>query len=49
MFEAYLRAGEFVGADMARNFLQMLYTRARRHTHYKGGRNYDYAGCLKEL
>jgi hypothetical protein len=32
MFEAYLRAGEFVGADMARKFLQMGYTRARRYT-----------------
>ena len=41
MFEAYLRAGEFVGADMARKFLQMGYTRARRYTNYKGGRKYD--------
>lgn len=41
MFEAYLRAGDFVGADMARKFLQMGYTRARRYTNYKGGRKYD--------
>ena len=41
MFEAYLRAGDFVGADMARKVLQMGYTRARRYTNYKGGRKYD--------
>ena len=41
MFETYLRAGDFVGADMARKFLQMGYTRARRYTNYKGGRKYD--------
>jgi hypothetical protein len=35
-FLAYLRAGEFVGADMARKFLQMGFTRARRHANYKG-------------
>lgn len=41
MFRAYLKAGEFVGADMARKFLQMGYTRARRYANYKGGRKYD--------
>ncbi len=41
MFETYLHAGEFVGADMARKFLQMGYTRARRYTNFKGGRKYD--------
>jgi hypothetical protein len=41
MFEAYLRNGEFVGADMARKFLQMGYTRARRYANYRGGRKYD--------
>lgn len=41
MFEAYLHAGDFVGADMARKFLQMGYTRARRYTNYKGGHKYD--------
>lgn len=43
MFEAYLRDGDFVGADLARKFLQMGYTRARRYTNYKGGRKYDQA------
>ena len=41
MFMAYLDAGDFVGADLARKFLQMGYTRARRYANYKGGRKYD--------
>ena len=41
MFEAYLGQGDFVGADMARKFLQMGYTRARRYANYKGGKKYD--------
>lgn len=40
-FLAYLRDGDFVGADLARKFLQMGFTRARRYTNYKGGRKYD--------
>lgn len=41
IFEAYLDEEDFVGADMARKFLQMGYTRARRYANYKGGRKYD--------
>lgn len=41
MFHAYLKNDDFVGADMARKFLQMGYTRARRYANYKGGRKYD--------
>lgn len=41
LFLSYLRQGDFVGADMARKFLQMGFTRARRYTNYKGGRKYD--------
>jgi hypothetical protein len=41
MFEEYLKAGDFVGADMARKFLQMGYTRARRYANFKGGIKYD--------
>ncbi|MFD0765117.1 DUF4385 domain-containing protein [Mucilaginibacter lutimaris] len=41
MFLDYLTAGDFVGADMARKFLQMGYTRARRYANYKGGKKYD--------
>jgi hypothetical protein len=40
MFLAYLEQGDFVGADMARKFLQMGFTRARRYTNYRGGRKY---------
>jgi hypothetical protein len=40
MFEAYLKAEDFPGADMARKFLQMGWTRARRYTNHKGGKKY---------
>jgi hypothetical protein len=41
LFLGYLKNKEFVGADMARKFLQMGFTRARRYCNYKGGRKYD--------
>ncbi|CAM3895150.1 DUF4385 domain-containing protein [Deinococcus frigens] len=41
MFEKYLQDGDFVGADMARKFLQMGFTRARRYANHKGGKKYD--------
>jgi hypothetical protein len=41
MFRTYLEREEFVGADMARKFLQMGYTRARRYANYKDGQKYD--------
>jgi hypothetical protein len=41
LFEAYLQNDDFVGADMARKFLQMGFTRARRYANYKGGRKYQ--------
>jgi hypothetical protein len=41
MFLAYLKANDFPGADMARKFLQMGWTRARRYSNHKGGRKYD--------
>lgn len=40
LFEAYLQKEDFVGADMARKFLQMGFTRARRYANYKGGKKY---------
>lgn len=43
----YKRRKDFVGMDMARKFLQMGYTRARRYANHKGGRKYDADG--KEL
>jgi len=41
LFLDYLSKDEFVGADMARKFLQMGYTRSRRYANYKGGKKYD--------
>jgi hypothetical protein len=41
LFREYLKAGDFVGADMARKYLQMGFTRARRYANYKGGKKYD--------
>jgi hypothetical protein len=41
LFLHYLEKEDFVGADMARKFLQMGFTRARRYANYKGGRKYD--------
>ncbi|MBC6700046.1 DUF4385 domain-containing protein [Hymenobacter sp. BT190] len=40
LFEAYLKAHDFVGADMARKFLQMGFTRARRYANHQGGKKY---------
>jgi hypothetical protein len=40
MFLEYVQAGDVVGADMARKFLQMGWTRARRYANYQGGRKY---------
>lgn len=41
LFEDYLEKNDFVGADMARKYLQMGFTRARRYFNYKGGKKYD--------
>ena len=40
LFLAYKTVGDFVGMDMARKFLQMGYTRARRYANHKTGRKY---------
>ena len=40
MFLAYRASDDFVGMDMARKFLQMGYTRARRYAKHKSGRKY---------
>ena len=40
MFLDYLDKDDFVGADMARKFLQMGYTRSRRYANHKSGRKY---------
>ncbi|EMR06845.1 hypothetical protein C772_00981 [Bhargavaea cecembensis DSE10] len=48
MFEDYRKNDDFVGMDMARKFIQMGYTRARRYTNYKGGRKYKEDGTTHE-
>lgn len=40
LFLEYLEQDDFVGADMARKFLQMGYTRSRRYANHKSGRKY---------
>jgi hypothetical protein len=37
-YREYRAAGDFVGMDMARKYLQMGFTRARRYANRKGGR-----------
>lgn len=39
-FLEYYDAGDFVGMDMTRKFIQMGMTRAGRYANYKGGRKY---------
>lgn len=41
LFESYLQNDDFVGADMARKFLQMGFTRARRYANHQGGKKYS--------
>lgn len=48
LFEEYRKKDDFVGMDMARKFIQMGYTRARRYANYKGGRKYNEDGSVKE-
>ncbi len=40
MFEEYLENEDFVGADMARKYIQMGFTRARRYANHPSGRKY---------
>lgn len=41
LFEAYRQQDDFVGMDMARKFIQMGFTRARRYANHPGGKKYD--------
>lgn len=49
LFKEYLKQEDFVGADMARKYLQMGFTRARRYANYKGGKKYDAEANYKQL
>ena len=44
MFVEYKAKEDFVGMDMARKFLQMGYTRARRYANHKSGRKFTEGG-----
>jgi hypothetical protein len=48
LFLAYLEQDDFVGADMARKFLQMGYTRSRRYANHKSGKKYRTNPQLQE-
>lgn len=43
-FLAYKEADDFVGMDMARKFLQMGWTRARRYANHRSGRKWSATG-----
>lgn len=47
LFESYKKDNDFVGMDMARKFLQMGFTRARRYANHASGRKYDQQGKVK--
>jgi hypothetical protein len=46
LFLEYKDNDDFVGMDMARKFLQMGYTRARRFANYKSGRKFKEDGHI---
>ena len=46
MFVEYGKIDDFVGMDMARKFLQMGFTRARRYANHKSGRKYSGDGTV---
>ena len=48
-YEAYAAAEDFVGMDVARKYIQMGWTRARRYAKYPGGRKYKPDGSVKEV
>lgn len=48
MFKEYGAADDFVGMDMARKFLQMGFTRARRYANHAGGNKYAPDGSVKK-
>lgn len=47
-FRSYVERGDLVGADMARKFIQMGMTRAKRYANHKGGKKYDRSARVVE-
>jgi Domain of unknown function (DUF4385) len=48
MFLDYKEEEDFVGMDMARKFLQMGFTRARRYANHGSGKKYDDDGEVRD-
>ena len=46
MYQDYKRQKDFIGMDMARKFLEMGFTRARRYANHKSGKKYDSTGSI---
>tara|TARA_R100000278_G_C5426360_1_gene148495 strand:+ start:127 stop:594 length:468 start_codon:yes stop_codon:yes gene_type:complete len=46
MFLDFLEQGDFVGADMAKKFLHMGFTRARRYANHRDGKKYAADGSI---
>ena len=46
MFLDYLKQEDFVGADMAKKYLHMGFTRARRYANHRSGRKYAKDGSI---
>jgi len=47
MFLDYKRKKDFIGMDMARKFLEMGFTRARRYANHSSGKKYDSSGKVR--
>ena len=47
LFGEYKQQGDFVGMDMARKFLQMGFTRARRYANHASGKKYTPDGSTR--
>ena len=47
-FRVYQKAEDFVGMDMARKFIQMGFTRARRYANHRSGKKYGAKGEVLE-
>ena len=47
MYLDYKDSGDFIGMDMARKFLEMGFTRARRYANHSSGRKYTEDGRIR--
>ena len=49
LFLKYKKEKDFIGMDMARKFIQMGFTRARRYANHHSGQKYDSDGNIRPL